>query len=844
MKHTKLIDELLNELSYRVGIVDIYNKEQQSIMSEILTEWGEFEAKETIFRFLNEDDEKRFKNPILNRKIKYTGKDGKEQEGLVGNLITAPKDSPGRIEAEKLLPPEGSDERDAINQEIGSQGGGGSQDDTKGGGTDNVQQEKPQGTALKQGGYDKIVDKEDETRDKIEDEDSESTSSTTLTKQEKSEQVDRIDGEIKTKGLQGEIKAPGDPNGGSTVNEISQGTVIKILEENDGLTNEQIEKELCNKIGSTKLAKVHICPVPGTTKMKENRESVINAGKAKHRRNQQIIKDEGLNPNTTTTSHVWGAKQSLENTVDDLCSQNITVINGLPADCNKDNLFVKNEDGSFKLDDNGQKIAKPVEFDENGNPINYMQVILNGGAGENPTDTMCVIVDTSKTPPRCEIVHDSDKMTTKDIQGNSGPLKTIELAQKEFEKLYENEENVKKANEVAEETRRIIVEGRAKVKEIISGQSKKWVSITQTPILTENKPKMDFIISILKNGQGKDETPRGLSSSSGKYYNILQDRYKKQLEDYKSKNPNATQEDLDYEMLRLFAEEYEKMSKYASYPPEEFADLKKRSKPNYKGEDRIREGDEDYIPADAKQPTGHMQAIVMRTMEREDEFNDGERTEPILTSTTLKEEYDKQTTALNNLREGMNELKPGSGDDFFVEQMIERFHFGVSVGENPGGIPSNRFNLVMGKNESGIRYETQPDGSVKIFRKISGSNYEEIDENGNKIEGGETRNSRKDKLETGDIATIGSPESINHCLGLDENATKDDLKTKITVDVIVAGDTNQAEAIIYNSEGEIVARQTIRSKTGPGGAIADTIQFEESFQNCLQLYSYRKSKQK
>jgi hypothetical protein len=236
-----------------------------------------------------------------------------------------------------------------------------------------------------------------------------------------------------------------------------------------------------------------------------------------------------------------------------------------------------------------------------------------------------------------------------------------------------------------------------------------------------------------------------------------------------------------------------------------------------------------------------MQTIVMRTMEREDEFNDGERTEPILTSTTLKEEYDKQTTALNNLREGMNELKPGSGDDFFVEQMIERFHFGVSVGENPGGIPSNRFNLVMGRNDSGIRYQTQPDGSVKIFRKIKNRDYEEIDENGKKIEGG--KRAKSTELEDGDVATIGSPESINHCFGLDENATKDDLKSKITVDVIVAGNTNQAEAIIYNSEGEIVARQTIRSKTGPGGAIADTIQFEESFQNCLQLYSYRKSKQ-
>ena len=40
MNHTELIQNLLDELSYRVGIVDLKNKNQQSIISEILTEWG------------------------------------------------------------------------------------------------------------------------------------------------------------------------------------------------------------------------------------------------------------------------------------------------------------------------------------------------------------------------------------------------------------------------------------------------------------------------------------------------------------------------------------------------------------------------------------------------------------------------------------------------------------------------------------------------------------------------------------------------------------------------------------------------------------------------------------
>jgi len=191
MNHSQLIDELLQELSYRVGIVDIYNKEQQSIMSEILTEWGEFEAKETIFNFLNEADEKRFKNPILNRKITYVGKDGKEREGLVGNLITAPKDSPGRIEAEKILPPEGSDERNAINQEIGSQGGGGPQDDQTSGTQQSDNTSKTQtGSAVsattKSGqSYQKNrVNKEKETLEKLQDEESDNTSKIEEKKQE------------------------------------------------------------------------------------------------------------------------------------------------------------------------------------------------------------------------------------------------------------------------------------------------------------------------------------------------------------------------------------------------------------------------------------------------------------------------------------------------------------------------------------------------------------------------------------------------------------------------------------------------------------------------------------
>jgi len=57
MDYKEIIDKLVRELSFRVGVPNIHNKEHQSIMSEILSEWGEYEVKDTIFEFLTEKDE-------------------------------------------------------------------------------------------------------------------------------------------------------------------------------------------------------------------------------------------------------------------------------------------------------------------------------------------------------------------------------------------------------------------------------------------------------------------------------------------------------------------------------------------------------------------------------------------------------------------------------------------------------------------------------------------------------------------------------------------------------------------------------------------------------------------
>jgi hypothetical protein len=72
-----------------------------------------------LSNLITEADEKQFTNPALNKKIKYTDKDGKQKENSVGNLLRLAKDNPGRLAAEKTLPKPGTPERKSINRSLG-----------------------------------------------------------------------------------------------------------------------------------------------------------------------------------------------------------------------------------------------------------------------------------------------------------------------------------------------------------------------------------------------------------------------------------------------------------------------------------------------------------------------------------------------------------------------------------------------------------------------------------------------------------------------------------------------------------------------------------------------------
>lgn len=131
MSISKLINEIISEWSYRVndGMPDVKNQAHLKELSIVLKEMGLSHIKDTLIENLLtergktpeeiEEADTTFKNPVLNKKVRYKSAKGEDKEGIVGNLLRQPEDSPGRVAAEKMLPPEGSPEREDMNQELG-----------------------------------------------------------------------------------------------------------------------------------------------------------------------------------------------------------------------------------------------------------------------------------------------------------------------------------------------------------------------------------------------------------------------------------------------------------------------------------------------------------------------------------------------------------------------------------------------------------------------------------------------------------------------------------------------------------------------------------------------------
>lgn len=123
MNREELIEELVLELSLvsDKGLPDLRDRKNISFIREFFRKKSLTELGEVVIQNLFEED-KQFKNPALNKVIKYKNVNGEDAEGLVGNLLRRPKDEDAYIKAVAALGGEGSDTYKKAMDDLGSEG--------------------------------------------------------------------------------------------------------------------------------------------------------------------------------------------------------------------------------------------------------------------------------------------------------------------------------------------------------------------------------------------------------------------------------------------------------------------------------------------------------------------------------------------------------------------------------------------------------------------------------------------------------------------------------------------------------------------------------------------------
>ena len=181
--------------------------------------------------------------------------------------------------------------------------------------------------------------------------------------------------------------------------------------------------------------------------------------------------------------------------------------------------------------------------------------------------------------------------------------------------------------------------------------------------------------------------------------------------------------------------------------------------------------------------------------------------------------YDKQTEEMNTLRNKMNSIKQGSGDQAFADRMAKRLHLDLADGHNPGGIPNDKTETVMGTYDY---KDLKQDKDGNMVQKKGGKFYK-IDKDGN-ITNEEVK---QEDTQDYDCAVVADKDTLRHCLGVSgDEKSSDNIGIRI-------GEYEGTKAIIYDRDGNEIGVQTARSKSGPGGSMQDSIAYHKDFQRCL-----------
>ena len=575
------------------------------------------------------------------------------------------------------------------------------------------------------------------------------------------EDIDTIDGDAKNGGLNQTVKAPG--NSSSVINEISVGIGMSHLSDNPNLSVNELEELLFDEMMKNPPNTI------GTKNGKKKTQSACRAAAKsairEHKRTQETIKKNGMNPETTKTSHVWGSKKSLQNTVDHLEKLGITEVNGIPM-----------ED---TLDKDGNVIKK-----------GYKTIILEGGAGENPTDTMIVMIDDSQKPPKAVINHTSNKTSSNDIQGNSSPEKNAQAMRKQADRDLEG-------GKITKEEHTAIAEKTNKLESDLAGKQKEIDDLVQEG-----------------NDQLKAKLPRGIidelkvlskptgGGTSAKYWQEVVKNHQNKI-DPPLDPPNSK---------RKFNNDT------GEYDPPLTAEEEERIAASY-----VKEMEDASTGVDgATEPSTGMTKILARVVPPPEK--------------ELNQLYHDQHKLISNTRNELNESVTSEnapqpyGDYVASKNFLSRLHIDVVEGHNPGGIPSDNFEVNMGNNDSGIKYDK--DGNEWVH--TAAGNYKRANPETGEPEG-KSQKFPKGELSKGDNAVVVNQENIGKCLGV--KPPVEDIAEHIRVSDVKSSKGASGYVTIYDLDGNVIGEQTIRPKGGVGTKVQDTISFSKSFQKCLQRES-------
>ena len=575
------------------------------------------------------------------------------------------------------------------------------------------------------------------------------------------EDIDIIDGEEKQGGLNQTVKAPGNPS--SVINEIGTGIGMSHLSDNPNMSVDDLEKLLFEEM--MKNPPNTIGDSNGADKTRGACRAAAKSAKREFERSHETIKKNGMNPKTTKTSHVWGAKKSLQNTVDHLEKLGITEVNGIPM-----------ED---TLDKDGNVIKK-----------GYKTIILEGGAGENPTDTMIVMVDDSVKPPKAIINHTSNKTSSNDIQGNSSPEKNAQAIRAQADRDLDD-------GKITKEEHTIVAKKTTKLESDLAGKQKDINDLIQeqNDELTAKLPRgiIDELKVLSKPTTG---------GTSAKYWKDVVTNHQKKVKPKLDPTLSTRQFDTQTGQFNppLTPDEEERIA--ASYV-KEVQDAANGVK-------------------NAVEPTSGMTKILARIQPPpEKELNQLYKDQHLLISNTRNE--------LNESVKSENSPQP-YGDYVASKNFLSRLHLDVVEGHNPGGIPAENFEVNMGNNDSGIKYDK--DGNEWVH--TAGGNYKKVNSETGEPEG-KSQKFKKGELSTGDNAVVVNKENISKCLGV--KAPSKDIAENIRVSDVKSSKGASGYVTIYDLDGNVIGEQTIRPKGGVGTKVQDTISFSKSFQKCLQRES-------